>query len=132
MKKQNMSWLDYALQGTGIGFPVTALCLILIGGWSDMAKGILIWMAASALFGLFSGLFFTRCSLSLPVATGLHFLCCLAVAAAAGWLCGYTDSLLALATGILPLFLVIYVVLYLLIYFGMKREEKRINQALEG
>ena len=31
MKKNNIPWISFALNGTGIGFPVTALCMLLIG-----------------------------------------------------------------------------------------------------
>ena len=58
--KKNIPWLSYALSGTGIGFPITVLCMVLIGGVNQATCEILIWMAASALFGMASGLFFQK------------------------------------------------------------------------
>ena len=132
MKKNNNSWISYALTGTGIGFPITALCMLLIGGYNQATRELLIWMAASALFGLASGLFFQKDNLKLLTATALHFLCCLVIASTAGWLCGYADSFLALLGSILPVFVLVYLVVYLSVFFSMRREAERINKALDA
>ncbi len=132
MKKNNDSWISFALNGTGIGFPVTALCMLLIGGYNPVIREILVWMVASALFGLASGLFFQKQNLNLLTATALHFVCCLSIASGAGWLCGYADSFLALLGGMVPVFVLVYAVVYLSIFCIMKREAKQINKALEA
>lgn len=132
MMKKNIPWLSYALSGTGIGFPVTALCMALIGGFNQAAVEVLIWMGASALFGVVSGLFYQKLNLNLITATVLHFLSCLVIASGAGWLCGYADGFLELLVSMLPVFVAVYAVVYLSIFFGMKREAERINQALNG
>jgi hypothetical protein len=129
--KKNIPWLSYALSGTGIGFPVTALCMVLIGGVNQATCEILIWMAASALFGLTSGLFFQKLNLKLITATVLHFACCLVIASGAGWLCGYADSFLKLLVGMVPVFALVYAGVYLAIVFSMKREAEQINKVLE-
>ena len=94
MKKTNESLFSFALTGAGIGFPVTVLCMTLIGGFNQASRELLIWLAASVLFGLISGLFFQNLNLKLFTATALHFICCLAIASLAGWLCGYAESFL--------------------------------------
>jgi uncharacterized membrane protein YfcA len=132
MKKNNDSWISFALNGTGIGFPVTALCMLLIGGYNPVIHEILVWMIASALFGLASGLFFQKQNLNLLTATALHFVCCLGIASGAGWLCGYAESFLALLGGMLPVFVLVYAVVYLSIFCIMKREAERINKALDA
>ena len=132
MKKNNDSWISFALNGTGIGFPVTVLCMLLIGGYNPVIHEILVWLVASALFGLASGLFFQKQNLNLLTATALHFVCCLVIASGAGWLCGYADSFLALLGGILPVFVLIYALVYLSIFCLMKREANQINKALEA
>lgn len=129
--KKNIPWLEYALTGTGIGFPVSAVCMLLIGGLNQATREILVWAAASALFGVASGLFFHKLNLKLLTATALHFLCCLLIGSGAGWLCGYADSFLELLSAMVPVFVVVYVIVYLCIYFGMKREAEKINRALE-
>ena len=65
MKKNHASWISYALTGAGIGFPVTVLCMTLIGGFNQATRELLIWLAASVLFGVTSGLFFENKSLKL-------------------------------------------------------------------
>lgn len=132
MKKNNESLISFALSGTGIGFPVTALCMLLIGGYNQASRELLIWMVASALFGVTSGLFFQKLNLKLITATVLHFACCLGIASAAGWLCGYADSFLGLLGAMLPVFVLVYAVVYLATFFAMKREAKRINKALDA
>ena len=129
--KKNIPWLSYALSGTGIGFPITALCMVLIGGVNQATCEILIWMAASALFGMTSGLFFQKLNLNLITATALHFVCCLVIASGSGWLCGYADSFLELLMSMVPVFALVYTGVYLAIVFSMKREAEQINKVLE-
>lgn len=131
MKKNHESWITFALNGTAIGFPITALCMLLIGGYNSATREILVWMAASALFGLTSGLFFQKLNLKLLTATALHFVSSLITASAAGWLCGYADSFLELVWAMVPVFILVYAVVYLSIFFAMKREAKKINKSLE-
>ena len=129
--KHNESWISFALAGTGIGFPITALCMLLIGGNNQATREILIWMGASALFGLVSGLFFQKCNLKLLTATVLHFVCCLVIASTAGWLCGYAESFLSLLAAMLPVFLAVYGAVYLFAFLSMRKEAAQINKALE-
>lgn len=131
MKKNNIPWLSYALTGSGIGFPVTVICALSIGGWNHEVLELLVWMVASILFGVTSGLFFEKLNLKLITATALHFICCLVIAATAGTVIGYSDSFLTTLTGMLPLFAAVYVIVYLFIYIGMRWEAERINKALE-
>lgn len=131
MKKNTFSWLDFALQGTGVGFPVTLLCMALIGGFNHVILEFATWMAASALFGVLSGLIFSKSNLNLPAAIALHCIGCLAIATAAGAIIGYADSFLTLLMGILPVFVVVYVLVYAFCILMMKSEEKRINQMLD-
>ena len=132
MKKTNESLFSFALTGAGIGFPVTVLCMTLIGGFNQASRELLIWLAASVLFGLISGLFFQNLNLKLFTATALHFICCLAIASLAGWLCGYAESFLGLLVSILPVFVAVYIAVYLGIVFAMKQEAKKINKALDA
>ena len=130
MKKNSVSLLEFALRGTGVGFPVTLLCMILIGGFNSVIGEFLTWMAASALFGVISGVVFGKLNLNLPAATALHCVCCLLVASAAGAICGYADSFVELLLGILPVFVVVYVLIYGGCILKMKQEEKEINRTL--
>lgn len=130
MKEHKFSWLSLALTGTGIGFPVTALCVTLVGGWNHAAMELTVWVIASALFGIISGLMFGKLNLNLPVSIGLHCLCCMAIALTAAAICGYSDDFLTLVKGVAPVFIIIYAAIYVFIYLSMKYEEKKINDAL--
>ena len=132
MKKSKNTWVEFALTGTGIGFPITAVCMLLIGGYNAVSGEVLVWMIASGLFGLLSGLFFQKLNLNLLAATVLHFVCCLLIGTCAGWVCGYADSFLGLLGGIIPVFVLVYVIVYLCVFFAMKREAEQINRALKG
>lgn len=124
------SWLAFVIRGLGIGFPVTLLCMTLIGGYNDVIREFLIWMIASALFGLISGLVFLKSNFSLPVATAVHGVCCLLVAVAAATIIGYGGNFLQILLAVLPVFAVVYLGIYLAIYLYMKWEEKKINTEL--
>lgn len=131
MKKNPLSLLSFAQNGIGTGIPVTLLCMTLIGGYNPIIREFLIWTVASALFGIYSGLISKRSErLNLPSAMALHCALCLVTATAAGALCGYSDSFVELLLGILPVFVVVYAVIYGLSIASMKRYEKRINEAL--
>jgi hypothetical protein len=123
--------MQYLLTGTGIGFPVTVLCMTLVGGFNQATRELMIWLLASTLFGLTSGLFYQKLNLNLLAATALHAVCCLGIASTAGWLCGYADSFLELVKAILPVFVLIYTFVYLGVFFSMTREAKQINDSLE-
>ena len=43
-----------AIIGMGFGFPITLLCMSLIGGYNEVVREFFVWMVASALYGLLS------------------------------------------------------------------------------
>jgi len=131
MKNARFPWMSYVITGAGIGFPITVLSMILIGGFNQASRELLIWLVASILFGVTSGMFFQKVNMSLIAATVLHFGCCLLIASGAGWLCGYADSFLELLGAMVPMFSLIYAGVYLAIFIGMKREAERVNKVLE-
>lgn len=130
MKKYPSLLFQYALVGIGYGIPVTLICMALIGGWQAPLGEFTIWTVASALIGILSGIVFGSEKLTLPPALALHGTGTFAIVAGACWLCGYDSSFIRLFTGILPVFLIIYAVIYGINYFLSKQEEKRINSAL--
>ena len=127
MKKYVVS----ALIGMGFGFPITLLCMTLIGGYNAAVQELLVWMAASALYGLLSAVMDSKkLDMSLPVSIGLHFFGCVAITMGAALLNGYLHSI----TDVLPILVpcvVIYVVVCLFCFLLMKQNEKQINKALE-
>lgn len=117
--------------GMGFGFPATLLCMTLIGGFNPVVKEFLVWMVASALYGLVSVLVFnSKKEMALPLAMALHCVGCLAVTVAAVFVCGYVESILSFLLGVLPVFVIVYAVITGVSLLMMKIEEKRINEKL--
>ena len=120
-----------AIIGMGFGFPITLLCMALIGGYNAVMKELLIWMAASALYGVLSTIMDERkFDMPLPVSIGLHFFGCVVITMGAALLCGYVSSI----SDVLPILIpavIIYAVVCLICFLLMKQNEKAVNKALE-
>lgn len=131
MKINSSLLIQAALSGMGFGFPVTLLCMTLIGGYNGVIREFLVWMAASALFGILSALLFRDdIDLPFPAALALHCAGCFIVSVSAAAIIGYADSLVTLITAILPVFVIVYALIYAVCFAIMKHHEKQINNAL--
>ena len=124
-------YLLNAIIGMGFGFPITLLCMTLIGGYNAVVGEFLIWMAASALYGLLSTVMDSeKLDLPLPVSIGLHALGCIVITIGAALLCGYIKSVADVLPILIPTF-IIYVAVCFICFLLMKQNEKTINKALE-
>ena len=120
-----------AIIGMGFGFPITLLCMILIGGYNVVMREFLVWMAASALYGVLSTVMDSKkLDMPLPVSIGLHALGCIIITMGAALLCGYIQSVADVLPILIPAIL-IYLVVCLVCFLLMKQTEKQINKALE-
>ena len=120
-----------AIIGMGFGFPITLLCMILIGGYNVVMREFLVWMAASALYGVLSTVMDSKkLDMPLPVSIGLHALGCIVITMGAALLCGYVQSVADVLPILIPAIL-IYLVVCLVCFLLMKQTEKQINKALE-
>lgn len=120
-----------AIVGMGFGFPITLLCMILLGGYNPVMKEFLVWMAASALYGVLSTVMdSTKFDMPMPVSIGLHFFGCVAITLGAALLCGYLKSVADVLPILIPA-IIIYAVVCLICFLLMKQNEKQINKALE-
>lgn len=120
-----------AIIGMGFGFPITLLCMTLIGGYNAVVQEFLVWMAASALYGVLSTIMNeSKFDLPLPVSIGLHFFGCVAITMGAALLCGYVSSIADVLPVLIPA-VIIYAVVCLICFLLMKQNEKQINKALE-
>jgi hypothetical protein len=120
-----------AIIGMGFGFPITLLCMILIGGYNVVMREFLVWMAASALYGVLSTVMDSKkLDMPLPVSIGLHALGCIVITMGAALLCGYIQSVADVLPILIPAIL-IYLVVCLVCFLLMKQTEKQINKALE-
>lgn len=120
-----------AIIGMGFGFPITLLCMILIGGYNAVMKEFLVWMAASALYGVLSTIMDEKkFDMPLLVSIGLHFVGCVVITMGAALLCGYVSSIADVLPILIPA-VVIYAVVCLICFLLMKQNEKAVNKALE-
>lgn len=128
MKK---SYIWGAITGMGFGFPVTLLCMTLFGGYNAVVQEFLIWMVASALYGLLSVVLFDQKN-DLPqmAVLGLHFVGVTIITMTATLLSGYVSSIADVLPILIPT-LVIYAVITGICVFLNKETEKQINKALE-
>ena len=120
-----------AIIGMGFGFPITLLCMILLGGYNVVMKEFLVWMAASALYGVLSTVMDEKkFDMPLLLSIGLHFFGCVAITMGAALLCGYVSSIADVLPILIPA-IAIYAVIYLSCFLLMKQNEKAVNKALE-
>ena len=127
MKKYLLS----AITGMGFGFPITLLCMTLIGGYNAVVREFLVWMVASALYGVLSVVMENKkFDMPLPVSIGLHFFGCAAITMGAAMVIGYVRSVADVLPVLIPA-IVIYVAVCFICFLLMKQNEKIINKALE-
>ena len=120
-----------ALIGMGFGFPITLACMALIGGYNAVIQEFAVWMAASALYGVLSGVMdCEKLDMPLPVSIGLHALGCIVITLGAALFNGYIRSVADVLPILIPA-LIIYVVICLICFLLMKQNEKKVNKALE-
>ena len=120
-----------AITGMGFGFPVTLLCMAAFGGFNAVVQEMLIWMVASALYGILSGALFDKEN-DLPqiAVIAIHFAGCVAITMGAALLNGYVSRI----EDVLPILIpaaVIYAAICGICTFLNKQTEKRINKALQ-
>ena len=127
MKKYILS----AITGMGFGFPITLLCMTLIGGYNAVVREFSVWMVASALYGVLSVVMDSKkFDMPMPISLGLHFFGCVAITMGAALLCGYVSSVADVLPVLIPA-IVIYVAVCFICFLLMKQNEKIINKALE-
>jgi hypothetical protein len=120
-----------AIIGMGFGFPITLLCMLLIGGYNPVMREFLVWMAASALYGVLSTVMDSeKMDLPLPASIGLHALGCIVITMGAALLCGYIHSVADVLPILIPA-IIIYLVVCFVCFLLMKQNEKAVNKALE-
>lgn len=120
-----------AISGMGFGFPVTLLCMTAFGGYNEVVRELLVWMVASALYGILSGVLFDRGN-ALPqlAAIALHFVGCVVITMAAALLNGYVTGIGDVLPILIPA-IVIYATICGICILLNKQTEKQINKALK-
>ena len=118
------------LTGIGIGIPVTIVCMISIGGWNAVVMEFLVWTIASALFGVLSVVTFSNEKMNMILATALHCVGCLLITVGACFIIGYADSFFEILLAVAPVFAVVYIAIYSINFFTMRKNAKKANEAL--
>ncbi|MBQ6627162.1 MAG: DUF3021 domain-containing protein [Ruminococcus sp.] len=128
-----MKFRDYIiaiLTGIGIGIPVSLICMITIGGWNAVVLEFLVWTVASALFGVLSVVTLKNDRMNLILSTVLHCVGCLLITVGACAIIGYADSFFEILISVAPVFAVVYGVIYLVSFISMRKNAKKVNEAL--
>ncbi len=125
-----MKYIIAILTGIGIGIPVALICMICIGGWNAVIMEFLVWTVASALFGVLSVVTFSNEKMNLVLATALHCLGCLSITVGACAIIGYADSFFEILFAVAPVFAIVYVAIYSVNFFTMRKNAKKANEAL--
>ena len=118
------------LTGIGIGIPVTIVCMISIGGWNAVVMEFLVWTIASALFGVLSVVTFSNEKMNMILATALHCVGCLLITVGACFIIGYADSFFEILLAVAPVFAIVYIAIYSMNFFTMRKNAKKANEAL--
>ncbi len=118
------------LTGIGIGIPVTLICMISIGGWNAVVMEFLVWTVASALFGVLSVVTFSNEKMNMILATALHCVGCLLITVGACFIIGYADSFFEILLAVAPVFAVVYIAIYSINFFTMRKNAQKANEAL--
>lgn len=125
-------YVSNALVGMGFGFPITLLCMTLFGGYNAVVREFLVWMIASALYGILATVMDNgKNELPMPVSLGIHFFGCVAITLGAAFLNGYLTGLADVLPILIPT-LAIYVAICGICFWLMKKNEKEVNKALEN
>ena len=120
------------LSGIGIGIPVALICMVSIGGYNAVVQEFLVWTIASALFGVLSAVTLKNDRMNLILSTILHCLGCITITISACAIIGYGDNLLDILISVAPVFVAVYVSIYLISFISMKRNAKKANEALNN
>lgn len=90
---------------------------------------LLLWIIASALYGIASVLFDY---LAIKKALIIHFLVCLSITLCAFYLMATAFSIPVYYTMSLSIFVVIYLIIYLAIYLSQEKESNELNKTIQA
>ena len=100
----------YLFTGIGIGAVVCTVSMAAMGGMNETLKQVLAWLAASALFAVFSKIMCMDFG-SLLIRTMIHFCLCFTLAVTVGTFLNYSSGWISSARVMLPAFFISYVIL---------------------
>lgn len=126
--------LHFGIIGSGIGFLMTSLSLLVNKANALSLKEMLVWCAASFLIGVITMIMYND-RIPLLAATAIHFAGTFSIVVGANFICGifeFFDSAFSYIKTVFPTFIIIYVIIYAVLFFISKSQEKKINKSLNG
>ena len=120
----------YARTGLLIGMAILLAMLWIDPADHRIATEMTVWLIASVIYGVSTMLFNVE-RLSLLAATVLHFLLEYVVTVLCCLYLGYGATLEEAALGCLPLFVILYVLIYVGSFISIRIQMKRINRKLQ-
>ena len=113
--------ITYIIFGLGLGSICFISCLWIFNGYDETLVSVTVWLIASALYGLSFVVFEIK---SLPLATFTHLCLCIVITLAArltwGLLLGQVRTLPSLAISTIPIFIPIYIILFICVLLFRK------------
>lgn len=125
---------QHLIFGLATGFVCTTACLWIFGGAEATGMAVMrqftTWLAASALYGLFSLIYDTN--LPLPVLLSTHFIGCGAITFIASMVSGILEAmpLHEWFIRVLPVFVVLYLIIGAAITLATHYQAKKINEKI--
>lgn len=123
--------LTYLFTGIGIGAVMCTVSMAAMGGMNETLKQVLAWLAASALFAVFSKIICMDFG-SLLIRSIIHFCLCFILAVTVGTYLNYSSDWISSARVMLPVFFIIYVIIYVGMFMVRLAETKELNKKLNG
>lgn len=133
MKEKFLDLLRGVLVSVGIGAIVSTICMLAANPdpvVQETLKNTGAWLIASALYGLLSRIY-DKESLSLPLAMAIHMGGCLVITLATCWLLGYGELGGNFFLAIVPVFVVIYIVIFSVIFWAEHKDARKMNEKLK-
>lgn len=127
--KKLIELIHFSIIGAGIGAIVTSICMCCIAGKTCNTKDFAIWIAASALMGILTLVMYTD-KLKLITATLIHSVGSFLIVFASSILCGYGNGIVEIVKNILPVFIIVYLGIYCVVFIISKVNEKIVNKEL--
>lgn len=126
---------QHIMVGLSIGFVCTTVCLWIFGAYEATGMAVMrqftTWLAASALYGLFSLIYDTN--IPLPALLSIHFIGCAAITFIASIVSGIMELMpwYEWFIRVLPVFVFIYIVIAAVIAITTRQQAKKINKKLD-
>ena len=121
---------SYLCRSLAIGSIISVLCLWVMQGTNETLIQVMAWLIASAGYG-FVSLIYEIDRLGLLNASIIHCLLCALITLVTAFLLGYSTDIIILVKSVLPIFFVIYTIIYTAIFFCSSCYVKKINKKLK-